>query len=434
MGSLWLESVTLPDYAPLEKNLNTDVLIVGGGLAGVLCAHRLRELGVDCVLTEAETVCGGVTGHTTAKLTAQHGLIYHALLKRFGRSGARTYLEANLAALERFRALCQHIDCEFEARDSYVYALDDPKALEEEISALRALDFPATLERQLPLPFPVAGAVRFPDQAQFHPVKFVRGLLPGLTVYEHSPVRKIRSGYALTDRGAVITAKHILICTHFPMLSRHGGYFLKLYQHRSYLLALEGAPDLPGMYVDNAQSGLTFRSCGPYLLFGGGDHRTGKPGGGWSQLETLARRYWPRAQVKYRWSTQDCMSLDGMPYIGPYSPSAPGLYVATGFNKWGMTGAMVAALLLGDLVTGQQSPWAELFSPARSMLCPQLWANLASSAVGLLTPTRPRCPHMGCALKWNRREHSWDCPCHGSRFRADGQLINGPAQEGLSKP
>ncbi len=432
MGSLWLETTTLPDYGPLEKSLNTDVLIVGGGLAGVLCAHRLTELGVDCVLVEAENICGGVTAHTTAKLTAQHGFLYRTLLDHFGRSGAAAYLEANLTALERYRTLCQRIDCDFEERDSYVYTLDDPKAAQEEFSALQELGYPATLERQLPLPFPVAGAVRFPDQGQFHPLKFVRGLLPGLTVYAHSPIRKIRPGYAITDQGHVVTAKHILICTHFPMLNRWGSYFIKLYQHRSYLLALEGAPALPGMYVDNAQGGLTFRPCGPYLLFGGGDHRTGKAGGGWSELETLAQRYWPKAQVKYRWATQDCMSLDGVPYIGPYSPSTPGLYVATGFNKWGMTNSMVAALLLGDLVTGRDTPWAKLFAPNRSMLCPQLFSNLISSAADLLTPTRPRCPHMGCALKWNSQEHSWDCPCHGSRFREDGQLINGPAQEGLS--
>lgn len=427
MGSIWTAGVTLPAYGKLRNDLKTDVLIIGGGLAGLLCAHRLEELGVDYALVEADRVCSKVTANTTAKITVQHGLVFRSLIRRFGREGAGLYLAANQAALERYKALCAHLDCDFSEQDNYVYELTGPKAPAEEARALQSLGCPASFTRRLPLPFPVAGAVRLPGQGQFHPLKFAAGILPGLNIYEHTPVRSLAPHRAVTDSGAVITARSIIVCTHFPFLNRHGSYFMKLYQHRSYLLALEGAPGLEGMYVDNASAGLTFRTQGKYLLLGGGDCPTGKPGGGWRELEAAARRYWPDAVVKYRWAAQDCMSLDGVPYIGRYSRHTPGLYVATGFNKWGMTSSMVAALLLGDLVTGRKNPWEELFSPSRSMLRPQLFANLGNSAVGLLTPTIPRCPHMGCTLKWNRQEHTWDCPCHGSRFDRDGKLLDGPA-------
>ena len=195
------------------------------------------------------------------------------------------------------------------------------------------------------------------------------------------------------------------------------------------MIALENAPDVGGMYVDEAKTGLSFRNAGDLLLLGGGSHRTGKKGGGWAELSDFARRHFPNARPVARWATQDCMSLDGIPYIGRYSKRTPDLYAATGYNKWGMTSAMAAASLLTDLLRGRPNPYAALFSPSRSVLHPQLAVNAAESVLGLLTPTVPRCPHMGCALKYNKAEHTWDCPCHGSRFEEDGTLIDNPATD-----
>ena len=186
-----------------------------------------------------------------------------------------------------------------------------------------------------------------------------------------------------------------------------------------------------GMYVDEAAEGLSFRNAQGMLLLGGGSHRTGKQGGGWRELEAFAKRHYPRAHIRYRWAAQDCMTLDGVPYIGPYSARTENLYVATGFNKWGMTSAMAAAMLLTDMVQGKRPDDAPVFSPSRSMLRPQLALNALEAAASLLTPTAPRCPHMGCALKWNAQEHSWDCPCHGSRFTQEGGLIENPAMRDL---
>ena len=431
MESLW-QSTALPQFPPLEGDRETDILIIGGGIAGLLCAYFLEQAGADYLLLEANRLCGGTTGNTTAKLTAQHGLIYHRLLRAFGAGRARTYLEANLAALERFRALSQTIDCDFETQDAFVYSLRGRGRLEKEVSALNTLGFPARLVPDPPLPFPVDGAVRFPDQAQFHPLKFLAAIARGLHICEHTKVLELRPGAAVTHQG-IVRAKQIVVATHFPLLNKHGSYFLKLYQHRSYVLALRGAPPMDGMYVDENRTGLSFRSYGGLLLLGGGGHRTGKKGGGWAELSAFAREHYPQAREVARWAAQDCMTLDGVPYVGPYSAGTAGLFVATGFNKWGMTSAMAAALLLSDLLQGRDHPWAALFSPSRSILRPQLLVNGLETAVNLLTPTVPRCPHMGCALKYNAQEHSWDCPCHGSRFQDDGRLIDNPATDDLRR-
>ena len=215
------------------------------------------------------------------------------------------------------------------------------------------------------------------------------------------------------------------------MNNKHGGYFLKLYQDRSYVLTLENAPDMEGMYIDESPEGYSFRNAGNLLLLGGGGHRTGKSGGGWRDLEAFARKEFPGAAVQARWAAQDCMSLDGAPYIGPYSRHTPDFFVATGFNKWGMTSSMAAALLLADLVQGKENPYAPVFSPSRSILHPQLFVNTWEALSSLLRLKRPRCPHMGCALQWNSAEQTWECPCHGSRFDAQGRLIDNPATDGL---
>ena len=187
------------------------------------------------------------------------------------------------------------------------------------------------------------------------------------------------------------------------------------------------------MYLAAEENGLSFRHYGDTLLLGGGGHRTGKKGGGWRELEEKVREFYPEAKITHRWAAQDCMSLDGIPYIGQYSKNTPNLFVASGFNKWGMTSSMVSAKILADLVQRKPNPYTEVFSPSRSMLHMQLGLNLLETTMNLLTPTVPRCPHLGCALKWNQQEHSWDCPCHGSRFQQDGTLIDNPATGDLKK-
>ncbi len=425
-------SKTLPQFPPLTGDRTTEVLIIGGGMAGLLCAYSLKQAGIDCLLIESDRIGQGVTGRTTAKITSQHGLIYNRILREYGTETARGYWQANEAALGQYRRLGAALGVEIETRDSYVFGRDARGKLDAEWAALKMLSIPAEYVEQTELPFPIAGAIRFRDQAQFHPLEFLDRLVQGLPIYEYTPARAFHGQTVLTDCGR-IRAEKIIVATHFPILNRYGGYFLKMYQQRSYVLTLENAPNLDGMYLEMAENGLSLRHAGPYLLLGGGGHRTGKPGGAWSGLESAARSLFPGSKIVARWAAQDCMTLDGIPYIGRYGTHTPGLYVATGFNKWGMTSAMVSAMILTDLVQGRGNGYAGIFTPQRSSLHPQLFRNAMESVVNLLTPTVPRCPHLGCALQWNPQEHTWDCPCHGSRFAENGKLLENPATANLKK-
>lgn len=439
MKSLWEQEVVLPSFPQLEGEKTTDVLIVGGGMAGILCAYFLQKQGVKYCLVEGGQIAGRETGHTTAKITAQHGLIYHEIAERYGLEAAAKYYDVNQAAVEQYSRLCKGIDCDWEEKDNYVYSVKNRNKLEREIDVLERIRGQAYFTDVLPLPFGTCGAVCFPEQAQFHPLKFIKGIVRGLEIYEKTKVmgfeeytkagfRKVR-----LSGGATVYAKNIIITTHFPMVNKHGMYFIKLYQQRSYVTALKNAPHYPGMYVDEDKEGFSFRNAGECLLFGGGGHRTGKAEGGFTELRGRGEVFFPEAREICRWAAQDCMSLDGIPYIGKYSKGSSGLFTATGFNKWGMTCSMVAAMILTDLVQGKKNEYELLFSPGRPVVTKQLAVNLTESAMGLLSFSRPRCPHLGCALKWNREEHSWDCPCHGSRFAEDGTVLENPANGDLKK-
>ncbi len=432
MESIWVNHEPHTQFEALEGNKNTDVLIIGGGIAGILCAYKLKDAGVDYILTEAKDVFSGITQNTTAKITLTHGLVYDKLIKRYGQDIARLYLKAQTDAAKEYSKLCQDIDCDYETTDSYVYSMDNRKKIEKEITALKALGVNAELSDVSQLPFEVAGAVKVSGQAQFDPLKFLTAIAKDLNIYTNTKVLELKPHTAVTNRGE-ITFKKVIVATHFPIVNKHGSYFLKLYQHRSYVLALKGAQNVNGMYVDESDKGLSFRNHGKLLLLGGGGHRTGKKGGCWQELADFANKYYKNAEIVGKWATQDYMTLDSVPYIGQYSKSTPDMFVATGFNKWGMTNAMAAADLLRDLVCDRPNRYAEVFSPSRSILHPQLAVNAFESTVGLLTPTAPRCPHLGCALKYNRAEHTWDCPCHGSRFTKSGQLIDNPATDDKHK-
>ncbi len=428
MESIWVKKSDSIQFDALKENKHTDVLIVGGGIAGILCAYHLKKAGIDCILVEADRICNGITKNTTAKITIGHGLIYNDLIKRFGEEKARLYLESQMCACDEYARICKDIDCDYEIKDSYVYSIDNRTKIEKEISALNKLGIDAFFSNADALGFSVAGAVCVKAQAQFNPLKFLYEIAKELPIYENTKVIEILPNKAITQYGE-ISCKKMIVATHFPILNKHGGYFLKMYQHRSYVLALKGAPIIEGMYVDESDKGLSFRNYNGLLLLGGGGHRTGKKGGCFSELEEFAKKHYKDSKIVARWATQDCMTLDKVPYIGRYSKNTPDMFVATGFNKWGMTSAMVSAKTLCDLVVDKDNEYAEVYSPSRSILRPQLAVNAFESVTGLLTPTVPRCPHLGCALKYNPAEHSWDCPCHGSRFTKDGELIDNPATD-----
>ena len=430
MKSLWKDSCDLPSFEPLRSDIKTDVLIIGGGIAGILTAYFLHQYGIKYILVEKDKICSHTTQNTTAKITYQHGLIYHKIEKSYNLNIAKGDLIANKIALEEYHKLCKNIDCDYEIKDNFVYSTNNRKILEDEMNTLEKIGYNAEFCENINLPINTVGAVRFKNQAQFNPLKFIASIAKGLNIYENTFVKEMIDTTAITEN-AKINADKVIVATHFPFINKHGSYFIKLYQHRSYVTALENAGTVDGMFVDENKKGVSFRSYQNLLLLGGGSHRTGKQGGNWEELRSFARVHYPMANEKYHWSTQDCMSLDEIPYIGQYSKNTPNTFVSSRFNKWGMTGAMVSAMILSDMIAEKDNKFAKIFNPSRSILKPQLFTNAFESTKNLLTISEKRCPHLGCALKWNYDEHSWDCPCHGSRFTEEGKLLDNPANGDL---
>lgn len=432
MPYLWTDGLEPPKLKKLTSDVQTQVLVIGGGIAGLLCARELNSRGIDCVVLEAGAVGQGVTRGTTAVISAQHDTLYGTLISQFGKERAKGYLDANLDAVSEFRKLSKDILFDFEERDSTMYTLSNPELLRTEVKALKSLGFTAKFSSSLPLPVDLMGAVTFPGMAQMNPIKLLYALCDGMQVYEQSRVLKLEGMTALTAEGSV-SAKKIVVATHYPIFNKRGMYFMKLSQTRSYVVALENAPYWAGTYVSADDDGMYFRNYKGLLLVGGGDHRTGKPGGGFDFVRQFVQRNLPGTRERFHWAAQDCMSLDGVPYIGQYSPAMPDVYVATGFNEWGMTSSMLASKIIADAICRRKNPHAAAFAPARGLLSKKLLENIGVTATSFLTPTAPRCPHMGCALKWNKAERSWDCACHGSRFGPEGNILENPSVKELKR-
>ncbi len=428
--SIWEDTAKIPRYNELKKDIKTDVLIIGGGICGVLCSYFLKKDGIDSILVDGRTIATGITKNTTAKISSQHGLFYSTLLKKKSIDDAQLYFKAHSQAIDEYEKLCKKIDCDFIRCPSYVYSRNDKSKIENEVNALNKIGIDPLYTEEIELPFKIAGAVDFENQAQFNPLKFISEISKDLEIYENTFIYELQPGIALT-KNFTIKYKAAIVATHFPFINKHGGYFLKLYQERAYVSAFKNAQNLQGMYLDESNDGFSFRSYNDTLIISGSSQRTGKHTCAWEPMKAFAKKYYPESEPVCHWAAQDCMSLDGIAYIGQYSKLTPNLYVATGFNKWGMTSSMVSALILTDMIKGKQNIFADLFSPQRRMLSPQLATNILESTKNLIIPSKKRCPHLGCGLKWNKHEHTWDCPCHGSRFDKSGEVIDNPAVKDL---
>lgn len=460
----------------LSGDIDADVAVIGAGLAGILTAYHLQKQGIPVIVLECNEVGSGMTKNTTAKITSQHSLIYRKLLTYKGEERAWEYAMANQQAIDKYEEIIHdlQIDCDYEVTPNYIYTLDNELKIKQEVEAAQRLGLPASFTKETTLPFSVKAAIRFDHQAQFHPLKFLDAVAKNLTIYENTRVTEIHSdGLIKTNQGSV-KAKKIVVATHYPFINVPGYYFIRLHQERSYLSALEAKEGdcyrLDGMYLDADPDGYTFRNYKDYLIFGGANHRSGQyqPVDAYAKLENTAKRWFPDSRIVYTWSNQDCMTPDDIPYIGGYSVRTPNIYVATGFNKWGMTSAMVSAMLISERIAGRDYEFRKVFNPRRLMLSGSrvLLKDAAIITISLLSEylkvphdnlkdiekgkagvirhngqrvgvyresedkyyfVTTKCPHLGCKLEWNQNELTWDCPCHGSRFDYRGNLINNPA-------
>jgi glycine/D-amino acid oxidase-like deaminating enzyme/nitrite reductase/ring-hydroxylating ferredoxin subunit len=489
-ASLWIETGPgQPEHPELDHDVETDVVVIGGGIVGVTTALLLKEAGARVVLLEADRIGHGVTGHTTAKVSSQHGFAYDRLASRFGADAAATYGAANESALRWIadRVESDGIDCDFRRRPSFAYVNEDRELAEREARAARDAGLPASLVEETPLPYPVAAAVRFDDQAEFHVRKYLLALAEQLDeVYEHSHAVQVDDDERCTVKtpGGSVTADHVVVATHYPFLDRALA-FARVSQQRSYALLCRIAGSPPeGMFISGDSPSRSVRAVPvdgeELLLVGGEGHKTGEGGDTeerYATLERFAREHWDVESVEYRWSAQDGTTIDGVPYIGSLTPGNDQVLMATGFAKWGMTGGTAAAMILSDRVLGRENPWAGLFNPNRVKPRSAVKFVEENARVGLhfvgdrLTKrgTRPiedlapgegdivrhagekvaghrrddgtlvavsaTCTHLGCQVNWNTAERSWDCPCHGSRFTPEGEVLHGPAVHRLeTKP
>ncbi|MDY6903018.1 MAG: FAD-dependent oxidoreductase, partial [Cyanobacteriota bacterium] len=485
--SFWIDSTASSDYPTLTENITVDVAIVGAGLVGISAAKLLKQAGKTVAVLEAEQVGAGISGHTTAKISSLHQLIYADLIKKHGEEKARLYGESNQAALEKYFELIQaeQIDCDFERKDTYSFAVsaDNLDKVKAEYEAAVKLGLPASFVQETGLPFNTAGAVKFANQAQFHPRKYVLHLAKtiqgeGSYIFENSRVKKVEGeepSQVITENGCIVTAQDVIIATNLPILDQ-GLFFAKAYPKRSYIIGawIDPAKDPQGMFIGVGQDYHSIRTT-PHegktlLLIGGKGHKVGEVDDTevlYKQLADYAYSTFGVEEVAYRWSSQDMVSFDQLPYIGKLTPMNKHTYVATGFSLWGMSKSMMSAMILSDLILGKANPWADLYDSTRPtpfVTQESIKQNLdvgmhwvgdrfkglldSPESIGVgegkpvtingdkiaayrdesgtLHKVSAVCSHLGCIVSWNPAEKSWDCPCHGARFNTEGEVLQAP--------
>lgn len=486
--SYWIASTERTNYPALESDIKVDVAIAGGGMAGITSAYLLKKAGLRVAVIEADRIIQGSTGHTTAKITSQHNLIYNRIKNYMGEERARQYAEANESAIRTISGLIKNeeVDCDFHWEPAYTFTFADSyiQKIADEASVAESLGIKASYVENIPLPFKVKGAVRFDDQARFHPRKYLLALAgkiegDGSFIFENTRVVDINEGSPctlITKQGKRVTADNVIIATHFPCYDGRGFYFARMYPERSYALALKVKEKfLGGMYITAEDPGRSIRSQeydgGELLIITGEHHKTAhgtKLQEHYNNLLRFTKEHYDVQELLYRWSTQDYTTLDKVPYAGRLTSKIQNIFVATGFRKWGMTNSTVSAMIITDLIIKGKNPWADVYDPSRFIPNPSITsfisinadvaANLISGKLmtankdinieegdadnveiegqkmgiyhdkkGQLHAVDTTCTHMGCELKWNDAEKSWDCPCHGSRFTYEGEIVEGPA-------
>ena len=501
MNSLWLNEKTKEKFPKLEKDLETQVCIIGAGIFGISTAYYLTQKGYNVTILERDKIANRVTGHTTAKITSQHGLIYHYLLNQYGREFARKYYLANQKSIQEIEKIItqNQIECDFERQNSCVYTINQSELekIEEELQALKELDIETSKIEKTPLSFEIVSGIEFKNQAQFNPIKYIDGLVKRITdtkgkIFENTlcyDIKRDGDSYICYTENNTVKAKYVVLASHYPFINFPGVYFAKMYQSSSYVIGIDTKSELfDGMYINIQSPIYSFRTAKDadkkILLLGGGDHKTGENTSyqdSYGLLEEKAKQWYQNCEIKYRWSTRDCITLDKIPYIGEFSNTLPNMYVGTGFNKWGMTSSNVAARIITDKIVGKENEYSEVFEATRlnPIVNKDEVKNMVSQTVkslvverieepekvkndeislddlkqetgqiiewngekvgvykdieGKMFAVKPVCTHLGCILNWNDADKTWDCPCHGSRFDYTGKNLYNPALKDLEK-
>ncbi len=476
MDSIWIEGTKLKHDITLQGDVNKNIVIVGGGIAGFLTAFRIAKSGQDVTLIEANTLFSGVTRGTTAHIEALQGYIYTKLSKTsFAR--AKNFFDSQIDAISEYEALIKeyNIDCDFERLDSYLFSPNNLSDLIKEYEILSYMGAEVELvDTAKILDYKIDGAIKLANQAIFEPIKFLNGLPINFEVIEHTRVKKvdIKKKLLYTEK-ALIKANKIIIATNFPIIDSSGWYFMKMYKSHSYTVAIDKGNNLNGMYQSDEENGLTFRNQKDYVIVGGLDHRSGRidKENKFDRLYQNGLHLSQGGKCKFRWSANDCITFDNLPYIGYYNSKSKDVFVITGFNKWGMANSMISSILIKDMIIGNKNKYQHLFSPQRTrmpsitcvknllavtknliimpltipMKCAKSLNNDEGAIVlykglkkavykdcdGNLHICQAFCSHLGCQLKFNYETKTWDCPCHGSRYDIDGNIITAPAVDRL---
>lgn len=491
--SYWLDSTEKTNYNSLSEDLEVDVAIVGGGIAGITSAFLLKRRGLKVAILEVDKIIEGTTARTTAKVTTQHGLFYNKLVYNLGITKAKQYADANQAALSFIKNIIEekNINCDFSMMPSYVYTEKKGyiENIKKEVLSASNLGIDSFFVKETPLPFEVKGAIRFDNQAQFHPRKYLLELAyeidgNGSHIFENTKVIDIKSGdepEVITESGYKVKASSVIIASHYPIENLKGLFFSRVYTERAYIVGALSKDKFPeGMYI-NAESPTRSLRRQKYkdkeiILIAGENHKTGQGKNTdihYENLINFGKNHFDLIDIPYRWSTQDIMPMDDIPFIGKLTTYTKNIYIATGFKKWGMTNGTAAGMILTDIITEGYSPYSDVFDPSRlnikgsftnflkenlnvgikfveGKIAPKS-KNITLSInegkvieykgkrVGIYKDNTGRvymvdttCTHLGCELEWNKAEKSWDCPCHGSRFSYDGNIIEGPALKKLN--
>lgn len=493
--SYWMASTHQSEHPVLNEDIKVDVAIIGGGIAGISTAYFLNKHKVNAAILEADHILQGTTGHTTAKITSQHELIYNKIKSQMGEELAKQYAEANEKAIRMIEKIASenNIDCDFVSQSAYAYTQDNKyvEKISDEVKVASSLGIKAEYVEEIPFSIPIKAAIRFDNQAQFHPRKFLIPLAKkiaddGIQIYEQTRIVDIEESDAdeyvlITNKGNKVTASNVIIASHYPCYNKHGLYFSRIYPERSYVVAIKAKEKYPeGMYINLEEPARSLRNQiseqGELILVGGDHHKTGQGEDTILHYEALidfANHIFTVEDIPYRWSTQDCMTLDHLPYVGHFTAKTPNMYIATGYGKWGMTNSIASAMILSDLIVKGDSPWQDVYNPSRQTIAASAKNfvvenfNVAKELIGGKLSTLPTdedikpgegkiieangqkagayrdeqgtlhvvdttCTHMGCELSWNSAEKTWDCPCHGSRFTYEGDVVENPANRPLS--